>query len=42
MPAQNRPEELRELKTDELSQKLAALSEGQSFGNFDIVRVEDL
>jgi large subunit ribosomal protein L29 len=27
MPAKNRPEELRELKTDELSQKLAALTE---------------
>ncbi|MFN2571360.1 MAG: 50S ribosomal protein L29 [Gemmatimonadales bacterium] len=27
MPAKNRPEELRELKTDELSQKLAVLTE---------------
>jgi hypothetical protein len=29
-------------ETQELSQKLAALSEGQSFGNFDLVRVEEL
>ena len=29
-------------ETQELSQKLAALTEGQSFGNFDIVRVEEL
>ena len=27
MPAKNRPEELRELKTDELAQKLAVLTE---------------
>jgi large subunit ribosomal protein L29 len=27
MPAQNRPEELRELKTEDLTQKLAVLSE---------------
>jgi large subunit ribosomal protein L29 len=29
MPGKNRPEELRELKTDELSQKLAVLTEEQ-------------
>jgi large subunit ribosomal protein L29 len=29
MPAKNRPEELRELKTDELTQKLAVLTEEQ-------------
>lgn len=29
MPAKNRPEELRELKTPELSQKLALLTEEQ-------------
>ncbi|MGH7607873.1 MAG: 50S ribosomal protein L29 [Gemmatimonadales bacterium] len=29
MPAKNRPEELRELKTEELAQKLAVLSEEQ-------------
>jgi large subunit ribosomal protein L29 len=29
MPGKNRPEELRELKTDELTQKLAVLTEEQ-------------
>ena len=29
MPGKNRPEELRELKTDELSQKLVVLTEEQ-------------